>query len=217
MSSPFSGADAAGLKAFTEAGGRVVLMNEPSRQAPAGLFGSSSSSGSFGAPPNPLLPVSSQYGLTYENGYLYNMADNANNYRNVYATPSGDSPLTEGVDRVVLHESVAVDGGDTLLSATEGTTLSTTRRSETYGVLTRSGNLVAVGDASIFDQEYVYHADNEVLVGNLLDYLVSGDKTPEDAPGDGGFGGGSDGGFDGGSDGGFGSGSDGDDSTPTLP
>jgi len=200
-SQPFSDADAAGLKAFTEAGGRVVLMNEPSRQAPAGLFGSSSSSSSFGAPPNPLLPVSSQYGLTYENGYLYNMADNANNYRNVYATPSGDSPLTEGVDRVVLHESVAVDGGDTLLSATEGTTLSTTRRSETYGVLTRSGNLVAVGDSSIFDQEYVYRADNEVLVGNLLDFLVSGEKSPEDAPGDSGFGGGSDGGFGGGSGG----------------
>lgn len=189
-SAPFSGADAAGLKAFTDAGGRVVLMNEPRQRAPVGLLGSSRTSGSF-ATPDPLLPVSSEYGLGFENGYLYNMQDNANNYRNIYATPSGNSPLTEGVDRVMLHESVAVNGGDTLVTATEGTTLSTTRQSETYGVLTRSGNLVAVGDASFFDQEHVYRADNEVLVGNLLDYLVSGEKAPEDAPRDGRFGTGS--------------------------
>ncbi|MBX0287661.1 GldG family protein [Halomicroarcula sp. F28] len=211
-SRPFTESDAAGLREFTDAGGRVVLMNEPRQQVPLGLFGSSSS---FGAPsPNPLLSVSSEYGVTYENGYLYNMDDNANNYRNVYATPSGNSELTEGVDRVVLHESVAVSGGETRLTATEGTTLSTTRESDTYGVLAQEGNFVTVGDASIFDQEYLYHADNEVLVSNLLDFLVSGDKSPEDAPGGGGFGGGG-GSFGGGSDGGFGGGDGGEEPTRT--
>jgi len=213
-SQSFTEADAAGMREFTEAGGRVVLMNEP-RGGTAALGGLLGSASSFGAP-NPLLPVSNEYGVTYENGYLYNQEDNANNYRNIYATPSGDNSLTEGVDRVVLHESVAVNGGETVLSATEGTTLSTTRESETYSVLTQSGNLVAVGDASIFDQEYLYHADNEVLVGNLLDFLVSGDKSPEDAPGsDGGFGGG-DGGF-GGGEGGFDGGGNSTTPTPTLP
>ncbi len=216
-SQPFSQADAAGLQEFTDAGGRVVLMNEPRQQVPGGLFGASSS---YGVPsPNPLLPVSSKYGVTYENGYLYNMADNANNYRNIYATPSGDSELTEGVDRVVLHESVAVNGGETALTATEGTTLSTTREPDTYGVLTQRGNFVTVGDASIFDQEYLYHADNEVLVSNLLDFLVSGDKSPEDAPGGGGFGGGFGGGGGYGDDSGFGDSDGGDEptSTPIAP
>lgn len=213
-SQPFSAADVAGLQAFTDAGGRVVLMNDPQGGAAAlgGLLGPGSSFG----PPNPLLPVTSEYGLSYDNGYLYNMENNANNYRNVYATPSGDSTLTEGVDQVVLHESVGVNGGQSVLTTTEGTTQSTTRRADTYGVMTRTGNLVAVGDSSIVDQEYIYRADNEVLVGNLLDFLVSGEKSPEDAPGGGG-------GFGGGGDGGFGGG-DGEPtptppptSTPTLP
>lgn len=204
-SAPLPESDAAGLQAFTDAGGRVVLMNEPRQQQAAGLLGGSASS--FG-PPRPLLPLTNQYGLSYDSGYLYNMDDNANNYRNIYATPSGSSALTEGVDRVVLHESVGVNGGQTVLTATEGTTQSTTRRSDSYTVLTRSGNLTAVGDSSIVDEEYVYQADNEVLVGNLLDFLVGGEKSPEDAPGsglggDGGFGGG-DGGF-GGDDGAGGS------------
>ncbi|MFC6757085.1 DUF4350 domain-containing protein [Halomicroarcula sp. GCM10025894] len=212
-SQPFSESDAAGLKAFTDAGGRVVLMDEPRQQVPQGLFGASG--GSFGAPPpNPLLSVSNEYGVTYENGYLYNMDDNANNYRNVYATPSGNSELTEGVDRVVLHESVAVNGGEPVLTATEGTTLSTTRESDTYGVLSRSGNFVTVGDASIFDQEYLYHADNEVLVSNLLDFLVSGNKSPENAPGSG-FGGGGFGGGGYGDDSGFGGSDGGEEPTPT--
>jgi len=209
---PYTDADINGLQAFTDAGGRVVLMNEPQGQAAAlsSLFGGSAAVG----PPSPTLPLLNEYGLSYDNGYLYNMGNNSNNYRTIYATPTGDSELTDGVDQVVLHESIAVNGGQTTLTATEGTTQSTTRRTDTYGVLTQSGNLTVVGDSSIVSQEYVYRADNEVLVGNLLDYLVSGDKQPEDAPGGSAFGGG-DGGFGGGDDG-FGGGG-GDDSTPTVP
>ena len=210
----FSESDVAGLQAFTDAGGRVVLLNEPQGGSTASLGGLLGSAAT--GTPNPLLPLTNEYGLSYDNGYLYNMEENSNNYRNVYATPSGDSPLTEGVDRVVLHESVGVNGGQSVLTATDGTTQSTTRRSENYPVLTRSDNLVAAGDSSILDQEWLYRADNEELVGNLLDFLVSGEKSPEDAPGTSGFGGGSDGGFGGGS-GGVGGGSGGTTPTPTIP
>ncbi|MDS0259905.1 hypothetical protein NDI56_10920 [Haloarcula sp. S1CR25-12] len=203
----YTDSDIAGIQAFSDAGGRVILMNEPQGQVAGlgGLFGG----GSIGAP-SPLLPLTSQYGFTYDNGYLYNMADNSNNYRNIYATPSGDSTLTDGVNRVVLHEAVSINGGESALTATEGTTLSSTRRAETYGVLVREGNVVAVGDTSIMDQEYVYRADNEVLVSNLLDFMVSGDKSPEDVPRtSGGFGGG-------GGGGGFGGGEFGN-TTPDSP
>jgi hypothetical protein len=212
-SGPAAQSDIAGLQAFTDAGGRVVLMNEPQGGTTAALGGLLGSGASFG-PPKPLLPLTNEYGLSYDNGYLYNGVDNANNYRNIYATPSGSSDLTEGVDRVVMHESVGINGGQAVLTATDGTTQSTTRRSADYTVMTQTGNLVAVGDSSIVDQEYVYHADNEVLVGNLLDFLVSGDKSPEDAPGSSGFGGGD---FGGGDDGGFGGGGNETTPPPTTP
>lgn len=171
----------AGLDAFTDAGGRVLVMNEPAQASYGGLL-------LFGMPrggssvTSPLAPVLSQYGLAYDNGYLYNMEEYALNYRSVYATPAGSSPLTEGVDRTVLYTSTPVTGPNTLLTATDGTTLSQTRRQGTYGVLARSGNVVAVGDSSIATQEFLYRADNEQLVGNLLDFLVSGEKSPADAP-----------------------------------
>jgi len=177
----YSEGELAGLQAFSDAGGRVLIMNEPQTRQ-TNTFSLFQIPTNVGGVPNPMVPLTSQYGLAYDNGYLYNMGQNDNNYRNVYATPSGGSQLTEGVDRTVFHESLAVNGGDTTLTATDGTTLSETRQSDTYGVLTRSGNVVAVGDTSIMTQEFLYRADNEVLVGNLLDFLVSGDKEPENVP-----------------------------------
>ncbi|KOX94758.1 hypothetical protein AMS69_02540 [Haloarcula rubripromontorii] len=169
-----------GLSAFSDAGGRVLLLNEPSQASPAGL-------GLFGpirsdSVTKPMAPLASQYGLSYGNGYLYNMHEYDTNYQNVYATPTGETDLAEGVDRAVFYAAIPVQGGDTALTTTEQTTLSKTRRQDTYGVVARSGNVATVGDTSVFTQEFLYRADNEQLVGNLLDFLVTGEKSPEDAP-----------------------------------
>jgi len=169
-----------GLRAFTDAGGRVLVMNEPEQAGLGGfgLFGLERDSGVT----SPLAPLTSQYGIAYGNGYLYHQTEYALNYRSVYATPAGESALTEGVDRAVFHASTPVQGPETVVTATEGTTLSQTRRQDTYGLVARSGNVTAVGDSSIATQEFLYRADNERLVGNLLDFLVSGEKSPADAP-----------------------------------
>jgi hypothetical protein len=167
-----------GLRAFSDAGGRVLVMNEPETMSPSvSLIAMPSGSSA----PSPLVPVLSQYGMAYDNGYLFTQSEETLNYRAVAGTPTGDSDLTEGVDRVVLYEARPVTGAETVLAA-EGVTLSQTRREGSYGVVSRSGNVVAVGDSSVATQEYLYRADNEQLVGNLLDFLVSGDKSPERAP-----------------------------------
>lgn len=169
-----------GLRTFTDAGGRVLFMNEPSSASSGMLmfFGPRRDDGVT----SPMTPVVSQYGMAFDNGYLYNMHDYSVNYRNVYATPASDGPLTEGVDQLVFHESLAVSGGQTVVATGDRTTLSKTREQQSYGVIARSGNVVTVGDTSIVGQEFLKRADNEVLVGNLLDFLVSGDKSPENAP-----------------------------------
>jgi hypothetical protein len=169
-----------GLAAFSDAGGRVLLLNEPSQASTAGMgLLSPTTSESV---TKPMTPLMSQYGLSYGNGYLYNMHDYDTNYRSVYATPTGDSALTEGVDRTVFYAAVPVQGGNMAVTATEQTTLSQTRRQDTYGVVARSGNVVAVGDTNVLTQEFLYRADNEQLIGNLLDFLVTGEKSPADAP-----------------------------------
>jgi hypothetical protein len=177
----YTDAELDGLEAFTDAGGRVLAMNEPA-SASGGLGGLLVVSYGSSGPPMPMAPLMSQYGMAYESGYLYNMHDYDVNYRNVYATPTGDSPLTEGVDRLVFHEARPVAGGSAVVTASERTALSATRTQDTYGVVARSGNVVAVGDTSVVGQDFTRRADNEAFVGNLLDFLVSGEKDPENAP-----------------------------------
>jgi len=171
----FSGAQLNGLAAFEDAGGRVLLLGEPMEMGFGGTF--------FFAPPEaenpaPMASVASQFGLAFGNGYLYNMAENANNYRKVYATPAGTSGMAEGIDRVVVREGVPVQGGESFLTAIEGTAVSTTREQSTYAIGATSGNVTAVGDATFFTETGYQEADNEVLTGHLLDFLVGGEKVP---------------------------------------
>lgn len=168
-----------GLEAFADAGGRVLVLKEPPQiESTFFLFRPSQPE----SVPMPLTPLVSRFGVSFGNGYLYHMQEYDTNYRNVYATPASDGPLTAGVDRLVLHESTPVRGGTTLLQTTEGTELSETRAAGQYGVAVRADNVVVVGDASAFGQAYYRRADNEVFVGNVLEFLVTGDKTPANAP-----------------------------------
>lgn len=170
-----------GLETFADAGGRILVVKEPPQmQITFLLFGPQRQERQ--SVPMPLMPLVSRFDVSYGNGYLYNMHQYDTNYRNVYATPAGNGPLTEGVERLVLHESTPVRGPTPVMETTERTELSETRKQGQYGVVVRSGNMTAVGDSSLFGQAYYRRGDNEVFVGNTLDFLVSGEKVPENAP-----------------------------------
>jgi len=172
----FTSDELAGVEAFTDAGGRLLVMGDPpSVQATGGLLlglGGIQETGPQTA------SLGSTYGLAYGSGYLYNMADNDNNYRSVFAEPSANTDLAAGVDRVVMREAVPLRTADAtrVLIGSDGTHLSTTRDPGEYAVLARSGNVVAVGDTDFVTRENAYDADNEVLIGNLADFLVDGEK-----------------------------------------
>jgi hypothetical protein len=171
----YSTGQAAGVRAFAEAGGRVLVLSDPPQtRVSGGLF--SVSTEQVGGKTTSL---SSPLGIAFGSDHLYHTTRNANNYRAVYATPAGESDLAAGVDRVVLRGAAPVvsTGGETVLSAVEGTTVSSSRRGGTYAVAARVGNVTAVGDSEFFARETVYDADNEVLAGNVADFLVTGEKT----------------------------------------
>jgi hypothetical protein len=173
---PFGPGEVDGVRAFARAGGRVLLLGDPpSTGAAGGLL-----LGGVERTAYRQTDVASPLGVGFDAGYLYNMEHNDANYRSVYATPSASSDLTRGVDRVVVRDAAPVltADGSTVLVGTAGTTLSTTRRSGEYAVAVRRGDVVAVGDTDFLAPEDVYAADNEVLVGNLADFLVSGDRRP---------------------------------------
>lgn len=180
--SGYTSGELAAIEEFADAGGRVLLLKEPAQSTSLGgliIIGAPRGGGGVPAPMNELA---GRFGIAYGNGYLYDMASYDLNYRSVYATPTDGGDLTAGVDRLVLHESTPVTGGDAVVRTSETAELSQTRKQGEFDVVVRSENVVALGDSSVMSQDYYRRADNEVFVGNVLDFLVSGEKRPENAP-----------------------------------
>jgi hypothetical protein len=177
----FSESERNALRNYTEAGGRVVVLAEPTQiQAALGLFGAPSPV-SFGA-----TNLTRNYGLQVGAETLYNMNDdrNDNNFKSIYASPSADTSLTEGVETISFDQGGYVvvnenheDAGriEVLYTAADGTRTLDTRREGEYPVAARNGNMVFVADSTFIEESEVYDVDNEVFVGNLVEFLVSGD------------------------------------------
>ncbi|ELZ81795.1 hypothetical protein C453_17304 [Haloferax elongans ATCC BAA-1513] len=171
------------LRKFEDAGGRVALIGDPQSAEGMSLFGlfapmpRGESGGDAG--------LTSDYGITFGSSSLYNMHDYYLNHQNVYATPQSNSSLTDGVDKVVFRDAAPVslssDAGSAVLATGAQTKIETSRQSGPFTVAVQGDNVVAIGDSDFMSTQSAYEADNEVLIGNLADFLVTGDKT-EGAP-----------------------------------
>ncbi len=183
----FSESERNALGNYTDAGGRVVVLGEPTQvEAALGLFGAPSSV-SFGAD-----NLTRSYGFQVGAEMLYNTDSerNDNNFKSIYASPSAPGMLTEGVETVsfdrggyvVVDESQqAADDVTVLYTAVDGTRTLDTRREGDYATAVRNDNVVFVADSTFIQKSEVYDVDNEVFVGNLFQFLLSGDLN-EDFP-----------------------------------
>jgi hypothetical protein len=125
--------------------------------------------------------VSSQFGVGVGSGYLYNMAEYDGNFQTIYAS-GADGSLGDGVDRVSLDRAAPVVAGPNAtvaLTTSAETELSESGTAREYAVAARKGNVSLVGDTSILDPARLQHAENEVFVGNLVEFLVSGDVASD--------------------------------------
>jgi hypothetical protein len=151
------------IESFVDAGGRVILATEP-----GAAFDQPGATG-----------LDATLGVTTTPGYVYNIAENDLNYQRVYATPpDSNATLTEGVDRAVLPSVTPVGttvGGTDVLRPIDGSELSTTRAATDAPLLVRNDGVVVVGDSGFLSPENAQRADNDALIGNLADFLVTGD------------------------------------------
>lgn len=185
----FSQSERNAIQNYTDAGGRVAVLGEPTKvQAALGLFGVPSEV-AFGA-----TNLTQSYGFQVGAEGLYNMNAEGtdNNFKSIYAVPSADDELTDGVETVnfdqsgyivVNEEHEDADDIEVLYTAAEGTRTIDTRREGEYATAVRSENVVFVADSTFIQESDVYDVDNEVFVGNMMDFLVSG-ELDEDFPTD---------------------------------
>ncbi|MFC7073119.1 plastocyanin/azurin family copper-binding protein [Halovenus rubra] len=155
------------IDTFVEENGRIVMGVEPTQE-----FG-------FGAGHSQTY---SNLGVFTEPGYVYNLAENDLNYQRIFTEPSGTELLTEDVERVVFPSATPVQASnqDETMLPIEGSELSVTREKTEKPVLVRDQNVALIGDTDFLTPENTQRADNDVLVGNIADYLVEADRDVGD-------------------------------------
>jgi hypothetical protein len=175
---PLDAGESAAVETFADAGGRVLVMTDPKGTSIAGLLGGA------GDPPSPGAETLSRFGVGAGSGYLYDMVNDGTNFQTVAASGSGS--LGQGVGEVRLHRATPVVAGPeatVALRTGPETELSDAGRTggSRYPVAARNGNVAIVGDTSVLAPSNLRTADNEVLVGNLVEFLVDG-STVGSAP-----------------------------------
>jgi len=171
-----------GVKAFADAGGRVLMMADPVGPGSSGTSISLPVGTSTGSTVNPGQPtnLAASFGVSFGAGYLFDMTDNANNFQRIHTQPAGNGSLTAGVDRLIVDDPtpLSVDGSNQVVAESTDVQLSSTRQTGTYPVAARNGNVASVGDTGFLQPASATLADNEAFVSNLADFLASGDKEP---------------------------------------
>lgn len=166
----FSEDEVAAVNEFTDDGGQLVMAGEPTQSE----LVSTGLGQALVTTINNLGPLASSYGVTFSSNYIFDLTDYAGNYRNLYAEPTADSQLTEGVDRLVVYTATAVNArsGTGLIETGDSTFVRGSESTQPRAVVWQDGNVIAIGDTTLFSPDRYTTADNDVFIENLIEYLA---------------------------------------------
>jgi hypothetical protein len=172
----YSQSDLAAVEQFTDEGGRLLLAAEPDRKTVSGgLFGTT-----IGTTESSMTAIGSAYGISFDSAFLYNVGANEGNYEHV----SVESNTIEGLDRGAVYTAAAVQsagGRDVLVTAPDTRRYGTDQEGR-FAVAVRSGQVLALGDSSLLATDRASVADNEAVVGYVVDFLLSAERVTTPAP-----------------------------------
>jgi hypothetical protein len=172
------------VRDFVQRGGRLAVFTDATRGIIMYDF--------FGNPAgnlpdvNNVNPLLEPFDITVNADYLYNLAENESNFRNVYFGSFGKSDLTWGLNKVVLYgaHSMESDSGLALLvgndktfsSQTDATPGGDPQKGWAAAILSKDGNVLAVGDFTFLEQPYNAVGDNSTFINDIADFMLGGTR-----------------------------------------
>jgi hypothetical protein len=127
-----------------------------------------------------MTAIGSAYGFSFDTAFLYNVGANEGNYEHVTV----ESSTIEGLDRGAVYTAAAVEsaeGRDVLVTAPDTRRYGTDQEGR-FAVAVRSGDVLALGDSSLLATDRASVADNEAVVGYVVDFLLSSERADPPAP-----------------------------------
>jgi hypothetical protein len=180
----FSSDDIRLIREFVSRGGRLAVFTDATRGQV--LFDFSGNPVSNAPDVNISNPLLEPFGISINGDYLYDLVENEGNFRNVYFTTFGKSDLTWGLSKIALYgthsvetssgSALIVGSNNTLSSSTDTTPANDSKQNWDSAVLSKDGNVLAMGDFTFLTPPYDTVADNATLINNLADFLLNGQK-----------------------------------------
>ena len=147
------------IKEYLGSGGKLLLIAEPTRD-----------SASY------INSLSMDFGLAFNNGFLYNLEEKHGNYRNIIIDDFHDNNMTQGLQKIVFFTATHILSESGKIGSTNVMTFNS--ESEISGkysplVLLPEKRILAIGDQTFLMEPYCYTFDNYRFVENIADFLTS--------------------------------------------
>jgi len=125
----------------------------------------------------PINSLSTQFGLSFAKGYLYNEREHFGIYRNIYVRNFTDTPLTKNLDSIVLFTATYIRSmGKGAAWTSNNTYSSVAERADNYAPMIwmkrGNGTVAAFGDLTFLEEPYCYVGDNYKLILNLVSIIA---------------------------------------------
>jgi len=144
------------IKKFAAKGGKVVLIADPTRK------------GSISA----INSISSQLGITFEQDYLYNLKENAGNFRYIIIKNFERNEITSGLSSLVFYVSCSISSEYGAAFGDENTISSSRLEKKLSPASFIPDSALAICDQSFMQEYYSSAQDNAKLVSNIADFLA---------------------------------------------
>jgi len=150
------------IKDFLKKGGKLLLIADPTR-------------------PSQINKLATQFGIIFENDYLYNLKENDGNFRYIYLKNfKSDSEITKNLEKITFYGAGSISPSEWgIVFADENTLSSITETKETFSpvLLSPDSRVLAISDFTFLVEPYNLSTDNNQFIANLADWLTKSERT----------------------------------------
>ena len=169
--SPVSNQEVDLIKQFVKKGGKLFLVEDPARRPKGYAYTRTETI--------PINDISAEFGVIFENDYLYNLKENDGNYRYVSFREFNQSELTRGLNRITLCSAGSLRGGDGVVFSDENTFSSNMEARGKLApiALAADSKVLGIHNLTFMIEPFNASFDNDRLIGNICEWLTTSERV----------------------------------------